>query len=61
MIEQIENDISPAWRCKGYLYDENLQYFNPYSSGIDCRRQNITSKVDPHTVKLNIFLMVVDP
>ena len=36
---------------------------NPYSAGIDFSRQNLTStsKVDPRTVRLIIFLMVVDP
>ena len=25
-----------------------------------CRRQILTSKVDPHTVRVNIFIMIVD-
>ena len=49
--------------------------FNPYSAGIDfsrqnltsvdesdvCRRQIVTTKVDPRTVRVNIFIMAVDP
>ena len=48
--------------------------FSPYSTGIDfkrqnltiltskvCRRQILTSKVDPRTVRVNKFLMAVDP
>ena len=34
--------------------------FNSYSARIDFRRQILTSKVDPRTVRLKIFLMVVD-
>ena len=34
---------------------------NPYSAGIDFSRQNLTSIVDPRTVRINIFLMAVDP
>ena len=34
---------------------------NPYSTGIDFRRQNLTSKVDPRTERVKIFLMAVDP
>ena len=33
---------------------------NPYSAGIDFSRQNL-SKIDPHTVRVNIFIMVADP
>ena len=49
-------------------------YLNPYSAGIDFRRQNLTtldvyfrrrqilaSKVDPRTVKVILFLVAVDP
>ena len=35
--------------------------FNPYSAGIDFSRQNLTSKVNPRTARVEIFLMVVDP
>ena len=35
--------------------------FNPYSAGIDFRRQIVTSKVDPRTVRIKIFLIAVDP
>ena len=39
---------------------------NPYSAEIYfsrqvCRRQILTTKVDPRTVRVKIFLMVVDP
>ena len=33
---------------------------NSYSAGINFSRQNLT-KVDPRTVRINIFLTVVDP
>ena len=35
--------------------------FNPHSAGIDFSRQNLTSKVDPRTVREKIYLMAVDP
>ena len=42
--------------------------FNPYSAGIDFRRQNptyvdvnFTAKIDPHTMRIKLFIMVVDP
>ena len=41
---------------------------NSYNAGIDFSRQNLvrrrqilTTKVDPCTVRINIFLMAVDP
>ena len=33
----------------------------PYSAGINFSRQILTSKIDPRTVRVNIFLMAVDP
>ena len=36
-------------------------YFNPYSAWIDFRRQNMKLKVDPHTVRVKIFIRVIDP
>ena len=33
---------------------------NPYSVGIDFRRQILTSKVNPRTVRVKIFLMAAD-
>ena len=30
-----------------------------YSAGIDSRRQIMTSRVDPHTVTVNIFILVI--
>ena len=38
----------------------SLTMFSPYSAGINCRRQILTSTVDPRTVRSNIFLMVVE-
>ena len=35
-------------------FTKRIQRFNPYSAGIDF-------KVDPRTVKLKIFIMIVDP
>ena len=35
--------------------------FNPFSAGIDFRRQHMTSKVDPRTVRNKIFIMIADP
>ena len=40
---------------------QNAIYINPYSAGIDFRRQILTSKVDPRTVIVKIFMMAVDP
>ena len=38
---------------------------NPYSAGIDFSHQNLrqilTTKVDPRTVRVEIFLMAIDP
>ena len=36
-------------------------HINPYSEGIDFRRQIVLSKVHPHSVKIKIFVMAVDP
>ena len=44
-------------------------WFNPHSAGIDFSRQNLTSAdvrfwrlyVNPRTVRVNIFIMAVDP
>ena len=46
------------------LYCSYLRYsasFNSYSAGIDLSRQILTTKVDPRTVRVKIFLMAVDP
>ena len=32
----------------------------PYIAGIDFRRQNLTSKVDPRDVRLKIFIMAIE-
>ena len=47
-----------VWLC-------SFKVINPYSAGIDfsgqvCRSQILTSKVDLRTVRIEIFLMVVD-
>ena len=34
---------------------------NPFSAGIDFRRQNLKSKVDPRTERIRIFIIAVDP
>ena len=34
---------------------------SPYSAEIDFRRQNLTSTVDPRTVRDTIFIMAIDP
>ena len=34
---------------------------NPYSAGIDFSRQNLKSKVDPLTVRINIFMLALYP
>ena len=45
---------------------EHFFQFNPYSTGIDFSRQNLTSvdiltsTVDPRTVRVTIFTMTVD-
>ena len=41
--------------------EERITMINPYSAGIDFSRQILTTKVDPRTVRVNIFIMVVDP
>ena len=33
---------------------------NPYSAGIDFSRQNLTTKVDPRTVRVMV-IMAIDP
>ena len=38
-----------------------LDYINTYSAGSDFRRQNLMAIIDPRTVRLQIFLMAVDP
>ena len=35
-----------------WVYDQ-YKYVYSYSAGIDFRRQNLTSKVDPHAVRVN--------
>ena len=32
---------------------------NPYSAGIDFRRQILTSKVDPRVVRVQLFILAV--
>ena len=38
-----------------------LYGFNPHSAGTVFIRQNLTTKVVPRTLRVNIFIMVVDP
>ena len=50
--------------CNSHLYSTiwaKSCINNPYSAGIVFRRQNLTAKVDPRTVRENIFIMAVDP
>ena len=34
---------------------------NPFSAGTDFIRQNLTYKVGPHTERIEIFILAVDP
>ena len=44
------------------MHRERVNPFSaPFSAGIDFSRQNLTSKFGPHTVRVEIFLMAVDP
>ena len=48
------------------VYTKVFQRLNTYRAGIDsesdvCRRQILATKVDPRTVRVEIFLMAVDP
>ena len=44
------------------MYQINESGFRPLLCTSDvCRRQILTTKVDPRTVKVEIFLMAVDP
>ena len=36
-------------------------HFNSYSAGTDFSCQNLTSNVDPRTVRENVLIMAVDP
>ena len=36
-----------------------LERVNPYSAGMDFSRQNLTSKVDSHTARVNMFLIAL--
>ena len=38
-----------------------LLTINPYSAGTDSSHQNLTTKVGPRAVRVNIFIMAVDP
>ena len=46
------------------VYANIFQRLKPYSAGIDfrrqCRRHILTSKVDPRTVRVKLFLLVAD-
>ena len=47
------------------MYTVHTFEFNPFNAGTDFRRQNglqiLTSKVDPRTERINIFIMALDP
>ena len=50
------NKIVTLWKIEGYA-----NVFNSYSAGIDFGRQILTSKFDPRAVRVQIFLMAVEP
>ena len=61
--------LSFCWSNKGAIccvhvalrYQCISEPFNPYSAGIDFRRQNLKSTdVDPRTEKVHTFIMTVD-
>ena len=53
------NQIKTGNIVANNIYINNI---NPYSAGIDfSRRQILTTKVNPRTVRIKIFLMAVDP
>ena len=39
-----------------YRHRDLAPFVHPYSAGIDIRRQNLTSKVDPSHCKIEIFI-----
>ena len=39
----------------------SLTLNNPYSAGIDFRREILTSSIDPRTVRVKILILAVDP
>ena len=51
-IMSVDITYSIQMKRKGYHF---------YSAEIDFRRQILTSKVDPSTVRLKIFIMDMDP
>ena len=54
---QLESEYMPILQIQPLQCGDQL-----WSSESDaCRRQILTSKVDPHTVRVKIFLMAVDP
>ena len=69
---QIDCEIVRNQRNSFALENVNLGII-PYSAGINfrrqnpsvesdvCRRQILTSKVDPRTVRVKLFIMAVDP
>ena len=50
-IEWFQIEKTPLFSMV-YLRNDMFARFNPYSSGIDRRRQILTTKVDPRTVKV---------
>ena len=52
------------WVYDHYKYSNSCSAgidFSPYSADIDFSRQNLTTKVDPRTARVEILLMAVDP
>ena len=43
------------------ISDTLFQHFNPYSVGIDFSRQILPAKVNSSAVRINIFILAVDP
>ena len=46
------------WITMLWVYG-HIGYFHSYSAGVDFRRRNLTSKVDPHTAKVTFHLLVM--
>ena len=43
-----------------HIIHSDRKYFNPLSAGIDFRRQNLTSKVEPRTERVKKNMKTVD-
>ena len=53
--------LSVLWHMFWNSKSNNCWLVNSYSAGTDIRRQILTTKVDPRTVRVKIIIMVVDP